>query len=66
MIDVLVRAFLFGFAFWFCWTRCELGATYFCFLPPVYQSVPFWHCVGLAVLAGIPRCLLARSNRSAR
>lgn len=34
-------------AFWLCWTVFGIGAIYFNFLPPVWQSIPFWNCVGL-------------------
>ena len=32
---------------WFCYTYCELGKIYFNFLPEQWQSIPFWHFVGL-------------------
>lgn len=41
--------------FWICWTACGLGARYFYWLPPVYHSIPFWHCVGLFMVVGILR-----------
>jgi hypothetical protein len=39
--------------FWFIWTFCGLGRKYFFFLPPVYQSLPFWNCVGLFIVIPI-------------
>ena len=36
--------------FWICWTVCGLGEKYFYWLPSVYHSIPFWHCVGLATI----------------
>lgn len=44
--------------FWICWTTCGLGAWYFDFLPPKYQSIPFWHCVGLFMIASILKVVL--------
>lgn len=38
-----------AFCFWFCWTVCHIGETYFSFLPGVWQSIPFWNCVGLFI-----------------
>jgi hypothetical protein len=42
--------------FWFIWTVCGLGKKYFFFLPEQFQSIPFWHCVGLFM--AIPILLL--------
>jgi energy-coupling factor transporter transmembrane protein EcfT len=39
--------------FWICWTVCGIGRTYFYWLPPVYQEIPFWNCVGLFTAVGI-------------
>lgn len=39
--------------FWVCWTACDIGKTYFDFLPVKYQAIPFWHCVGLFMVIGI-------------
>ena len=33
--------------FWICWTKCGIGEKYFYYLPPVFQSIEFWACVGL-------------------
>ena len=41
--------------FWLLWTACSLGTTYFYWLPTRYQSIPFWHCVGLFIIASILR-----------
>jgi len=41
--------------FWFCWTYLELGRIYFYFVPVVFQSIPFWNCVGLFMILGILR-----------
>lgn len=51
----LVNAALAMFAavpFWFVWTSCGIGATYFYFLPAVYHAPPFWDCVGLFIIVG--------------
>ena len=39
--------------FWIAWTCCGIGAKYFYWLPPVYQVIPFWNCVGLFVCISI-------------
>lgn len=39
--------------FWVCWTASGLGKRYFYWLPEVYQSIPFWHCVGLFIIIAI-------------
>lgn len=39
--------------FWLCWTVCGIGATYFTCLPPVWQAIPFWNCVGLFLCASV-------------
>jgi len=39
--------------FWFAWTHFGIGKTYFYWLPEVYQSIPFWNCVGLFLCIGI-------------
>lgn len=39
--------------FWLFWTVFGLGAKYFYWLPVVYQTIPFWHCVGLFTIVGI-------------
>jgi hypothetical protein len=44
--------------FWICWTVCNIGETYFYFVPKVYQSIQFWDCVGLFVVLGILKGLL--------
>jgi hypothetical protein len=39
--------------FWFVWTVCGIGATYFYFLPPVWQGPGFWACVGIFISVSI-------------
>lgn len=39
--------------FWTCWTFLGLGQKYFFWLPTVYQSIPFWDCVGLFIVVSI-------------
>lgn len=39
--------------FWLFWTYYSIGVTYFYFVPKVFQSIPFWDCVGLFVVLGI-------------
>jgi hypothetical protein len=39
--------------FWIGWTACGLGKKYFYWLPDVYQSIPFWDCVGLFIVLSI-------------
>lgn len=39
--------------FWFIWTVCGVGATYFYFLPPVWQTPGFWACVGIFIVTSI-------------
>ena len=44
--------------FWACWTLCGIGERYFYFVPKVYQSIPFGHCVGIFIVLGILKCVL--------
>jgi len=39
--------------FWIVWTVCGIGATYFYFLPPVWQTPGFWACVGIFISVSI-------------
>ena len=39
--------------FWIIWSACGIGKTYFYWLPPVYQIIPFWHCIGLFMVFSI-------------
>lgn len=39
--------------FWLIWTVGGIGNMYFDFLPAKYQSIPFWHCVGLFIVIPI-------------
>ena len=47
--------------FWFLWTSCNFGTTYFQFLPTQYQSIPFWDCVGLFIIISILKSALMPS-----
>jgi len=58
LLDGVIRALLWGFCVWLCWTKQRLGATYFCFLPEAWQSIPLGHCFGLMFLAGVPRAFV--------
>jgi len=44
--------------FWITWTVCGIGQTYFYFLPPVYQNIGFWACVGLFMVLSILKAVL--------
>ena len=48
-----VAAVSLAIPFWICWTVCNVGKVYFYFLPPVYQEIPFWSCVGLFITIAI-------------
>lgn len=39
--------------FYVVWTACGIGERFFYFLPPVYQSIGFWNCVGLFIAVSI-------------
>jgi hypothetical protein len=39
--------------FWICWSVCNVGKTYFYFIPEVFQDIPFWNCVGLFIVIAI-------------
>ncbi len=39
--------------FWFIWTLCGIGSSYFYFLPPVWQTPGFWACVGIFMVVSI-------------
>jgi hypothetical protein len=39
--------------FWLVWSVCDIGETYFYWLPSVYWHPGFWSCVGLFMVAGI-------------
>jgi hypothetical protein len=43
----------FAVPFWFVWTVCGIGRTYFYFLPPVYYEPGFWACVGIFIVMSI-------------
>lgn len=44
--------------FWIIWTASKIGREYFYFLPDKFQSIPFWHCVGLFMVIGILKSVL--------
>ncbi len=44
--------------FWAIWTHWGLGQKYFYFLPDIYLSIPFWHCVGLFIIISILKTVL--------
>jgi hypothetical protein len=47
--------------FWLCWTVFGIGHKYFYFIPPTYQSISFWSCVGLFIVIGILKSVLIPS-----
>jgi len=51
-----VFAFLASIPFYYLWNWC--APIYFAFLPPVYLTVPFWHCVGLFMLSPLVKILI--------
>lgn len=46
--------------FWFVWTVCDVGETYFYFLPAVYHAIGFWSCVGLFMVVSIIKAVFFR------
>lgn len=44
--------------FWFFWTLFDFGSIYFYWIPETYQSIPFWHCVGLFIVISILKSVL--------
>lgn len=44
--------------FWLIWTAFGIGRRYFYWLPEIYQSIPFWNCVGLFIVIGILKTVL--------
>ena len=44
--------------FYICWSACGIGERYFYFLPPVFQYISFWHCVGLFLVFSVLRPML--------
>lgn len=44
--------------FWICWTAFGIGEIYFYWLPEVYQSIPFWSCVGLFMCISILKSVI--------
>ena len=56
-VSVLLPGMVVGFFAWFVWTYMQFGLTYFPSLPPVYQTIPYWHFAwGFAALILIWRC----------
>ena len=47
---------------WYCWTVCGLGRLYGSGLPEVWQSVPYWHCVGLFIVVSTVRSAVLPTN----
>jgi hypothetical protein len=43
----------FALPFWIIWTRYELGAKFFSFLPEVYFNVGYWEIVGFFTCVSI-------------
>ena len=54
-----ILAFCISVPFYFLWNW--LAPTYFYFVPPVYQNIPFWSCVGLWMLLSILKCIFKPS-----
>ena len=44
--------------FWFVWTVCGIGETYFYFLPSVYHHPGFWDCVGFFIVVSILKLMV--------
>jgi hypothetical protein len=42
--------------FYYVWN--ELAPIYFTWVPPLFQHLPFWHCVGLFFLLAVTRFML--------
>jgi hypothetical protein len=42
--------------FWFIWNK--IAPIYFYWLPEVYLTIPFWHCVGLFIVIPIIKKVL--------
>mgnify|MGYP003405926414 CR=1 FL=1 len=57
LIDLALKTSL-AVPFWFFWTFCGLGQKYFYFLPNVYHSVPFLHCIGVFSIISILKVVL--------
>jgi len=59
---VVVIMVLATIPFWFLWTYLGYGEMYFSFLPKVWQSIPFWHCLGLMLIFGMIRAIVLPVN----
>lgn len=46
--------------FWICWTICGIGEKYGYFLPEIFQSIPFWDCVGIFMSLSIINTFLPK------
>ena len=44
--------------FWICWTVCGIGQSYFDWLPPRWQSIPFWNTVGIFICLSVVRSIV--------
>lgn len=44
--------------FWFIWTLCGIGDTYFYWLPEVYRFIGFWNTIGLFMVISILKLVL--------
>lgn len=55
---ILGWVFCFSLAVPFWWFWNDLAPVYFYWLPPVYQSIPFGHCIGLFVVIAILKFVL--------
>lgn len=53
-----------AWVFWIIWTHYGLGKVYAYWLPPIFQSIPFWHCVGLFMAISIVKSILMPSSAS--
>lgn len=49
-------SFFVAIPFYFLWNH--LAPTYFYYVPKVFQSIPFWDCVWLWMIAGMLKMLL--------
>jgi hypothetical protein len=56
-ISFIINASL-AIPFWFIWSVCGVGDTYFYFLPEVYRGIGFWSCIGLFIVISILKSVL--------
>ena len=57
LISLVITASL-AVPFWIAWTVCNVGKTYFYFLPQVYQAPDFWSLVGIFISVGTLKMVL--------